>query len=77
MNYGLYFSEFKLQIKFIFNRCELRKSLIYYVYTYSVRNHFSSFIKSNRRSEDSYTGIADFFCFFFQEKVIKLVRVQF
>ena len=27
--------------------------------------------KSNERSEDSYIGLADFFLFFFQEKVLK------
>ena len=29
------------------------------------------FIKSNERSKDSYIGLADFFLFFFQEKVLK------
>ena len=28
-------------------------------------------IKSNERSEDSYIGLADFFCFFLSGKVLK------
>ena len=36
-----------------------------------------SYIKSNERSEDSYIGLADFFLFFFQEKVLKFVHAQF
>ena len=35
-------------------------------------------ITSNKRSEDSYLGLADFFaCFFFQEKVLQFVHAQF
>ena len=31
-------------------------------------NFFFSLFKSNEHSEDSSIGLADFFCFFFQEK---------
>ena len=33
--------------------------------------------KSNEYSEDSYIGLADFFLFFFQEKVLKFVHAHF
>ena len=35
----------------------------------------SNIFKSNERSEYSYIGLADFFCF--QEKVLKFVHAQF
>ena len=57
------------------------KFLIVLVFDICFRTVFSTKlfcrIKSNERSEYSYTGLADFFLFFFQEKVSKFVHAKF